>query len=174
MAKTIYLNPLSATSVAAAIADVKAYRSEVKTKTVTFRQKLASKLEKYVRSGFSGEISDEYWNDWGTVTEQGTVTVTTTHTGNTSVVLAAGEDAVWIEFGTGVKYNSGATHPDAAVTGMTIGSYGQGNGKKTTWGFYDQTKELWFSHGVRMSKPMANAMDRILSDINSVAREVFG
>lgn len=92
-----------------------------------------------------------------------------------SVVIAAGEDAVWVEFGAGVYHNGSAgssPHPKGAELGFTIGGYGKGMGKRKTWGFYEDG-ELRLTHGAPAVMPMYNAMKTVCDEIASIAKEVF-
>lgn len=52
------------------------------------------------------------------------------------LVIAHGQDAIFIEFGTGVYHNGlGSPHPKGEELGMTIGSYGKHLGLRRTWSF---------------------------------------
>ncbi len=85
------------------------------------------------------------------------VDVSVDNRGSVTVVVASGEDAVWVEFGAGVYHNGSpgsSPHPHGAELGMTIGGFGKGNGKKEVWGFYENG-ELKLSHGTPARMPMA-------------------
>ena len=47
------------------------------------------------------------------------------------------------------------------------------DGKKEIWGFYEDG-ELRLTHGTPARMPMSQAMNTIINDIVSIAREVFG
>ena len=69
--------------------------------------------------------------------------------GSVTVVIASGEDAIWIEFGSGVYYNGSpgtSPHPSGAELGFVIGGYGDGNGKKNAWGYKDETGKVILTH----------------------------
>lgn len=96
--------------------------------------------------------------------------------GNVTVVVANGEDAVWIEFGAGVHYNGSvgsSPNPYGAKLGFIIGGYGKGNGRKETWGFYEDG-ELKITHGTPAKMPMANAVTALCNEFPRIAKEVFG
>lgn len=96
---------------------------------------------------------------------------------NVSVVVASGEDAVWVEFGAGVYHNGAAgssPHPKGNELGFTIGSYGKGNGRKTTWGYLDDDGELHLTHGTPATMPMYRAMETVSEEVYLIAKEVFG
>ena len=103
------------------------------------------------------------------------VNVSITNKNTVSVVIANGEDAVWVEFGAGVYHNgaSGSSpHPKGGELGFTIGGYGKGKGKRETWGYYDNGN-LVLTHGTPASMPMAKAVTTICNDIVQIAKEVF-
>ena len=94
---------------------------------------------------------------------------------NVSIVIAAGEDAVWVEFGAGVYHNGSAgssPHPEGSKLGFTIGGYGKGMGKRQTWGFYEDG-ELRLTHGTPAVMPMYNAVKAVCDEIADIAKEVF-
>ena len=94
---------------------------------------------------------------------------------NITLVIARGEDAVWVEFGAGVHYNGSAgtsPHPKGSELGFTIGGYGNGMGKKDVWGFYEDGK-LRLTHGAPATMPMYNAVKTVCDEIAEIAREVF-
>ena len=102
------------------------------------------------------------------------VDVTITNKGDMSVVIADGEDAVFVEFGAGVYSNAKPSpHPLGTETGMTIGSYGKGYGNRKTWGFYNENGELELTHGTPATMPMYTAMKNVADNIYAIAREVF-
>ena len=104
------------------------------------------------------------------------VDVSVDNRGSVTVVVASGEDAVWVEFGAGVYHNGSpgsSPHPHGAELGMTIGGFGKGNGKKEVWGFYENG-EFKLSRGTPARMPMALAITTVCNDIQSIAKEVFG
>lgn len=105
------------------------------------------------------------------------VDVSVDNRGMVTVVVASGEDAVWVEFGAGVYHNSSpgtSPHPHGAELGMTIGGFGKGNGKKQAWGFYDEEHNLIISRGTPAAMPMTRAVTTVCNEISQIAREVFG
>jgi hypothetical protein len=94
---------------------------------------------------------------------------------NLSVVIADGEDAVWVEFGAGVHHNGSAgssPHPSGAELGFTIGGYGKGRGKRETWGYYEDG-ELRLTHGTPATMPMYRAVKTVCDELTNITREVF-
>lgn len=118
-----------------------------------------------------------WWTIWfeeGNATHR--VDVSVDNRGSVTVVIASGGDAVWVEFGAGVYHNGSpgsSPHPHGAELGMTIGGFGKGNGKKETWGFYEEG-ELKLTHGTPAVMPMARAVTTVCNEISQIAREVFG
>jgi hypothetical protein len=156
-----------------ALNDLSKYKEEFIRKVKLFQDKVAKALAKESQIGFNGAILDDLL-DYTDVTGQVDVTVDTR--GDITVVVANGEDAVWIEFGAGVYHNGSigtSPHPKGAELGLTIGSYGKGYGKKTTWGYFEDG-ELRLTHGTPASMPMAKAVTTVCNEMVSIAREVFG
>ena len=165
---------LSESGIEKAIQELLAYKQEIIRKTELLRQKVAARLADEARSGFNGAIVDDLTGK--NSPRLADVNVSVDDRDNVSVVVAEGEDAVWVEFGAGVYHNgSGGSspHPKGAEVGFTIGGYGKGNGKKEIWGFYEGG-ELRLTHGTPARMPMSQAMNTIINDIVSIAREVFG
>ena len=165
---------LSESGIEKAIQELLAYKQEIIRKTELLRQKVAARLGDEARSGFNGAIVDDLTGK--NSQRLADVNVSVDNRDNVSVVVAEGEDAVWVEFGAGVYHNGSvgsSPHPKGAELGFTIGGYGKGNGKKEIWGFYEDG-ELRLTHGTPARMPMSQAMNTIINDIVSIAREVFG
>lgn len=165
---------LSESGIEKAIQELLAYKQEIIRKTELLRQKVAARLADEARSGFNGAIVDDLTGK--NSPRLADVNVSIDDRDNVSVVVAEGEDAVWVEFGAGVYHNGSvgsSPHPKGAELGFTIGGYGKGNGKKEIWGFYEDG-ELRLTHGTPARMPMSQAMNTIINDIVSIAREVFG
>ena len=165
---------LSESGIEKAIQELLAYKQEIIRKTELLRQKVAARLADEARSGFNGAIVDDLTGK--NSPRLADVNVTVDNLDNVSVVVAEGEDAVWVEFGAGVYHNGSvgsSPHPKGAELGFTIGGYGKGNGKKEIWGFYEDG-ELRLTHGTPARMPMSQAMNTIINDIVSITREVFG
>lgn len=165
---------LSESGIEKAIQELLAYKQEIIRKTELLRQKVAARLADEARSGFNGAIVDDLTGKNNP--RLADVNVSVDDRDNVSVVVAEGEDAVWVEFGAGVYHNGSvgsSPHPKGAELGFAIGGYGKGNGKKEIWGFYEDG-ELRLTHGTPARMPMSQAMNTIINDIVSIAREVFG
>ena len=169
---------LSTSEIDRAIKELADYKQEIVRKTELLQEKVAERLADEARSGFNGAIVDDLLLG-GARTAQ--VDVHLDPQGNATVVIAVGTDekkmdAVWVEFGTGIYYNSSpgsSPHPHGVELGMTIGGFGKGNGKKEVWGFYEEG-ELKLTRGTPARMPMALAVTTVCNDIQSIVKEVFG
>lgn len=177
MSKKVLSFGLSEKEINRAIKELAKYKQEIIRKTELLREKVAERLADEARSGFSGAIVDERILKGGSTSPQyAQVDVSVDNRGSVTVVVASGEDAVWVEFGAGVYFNGSpgsSPHPHGVELGMTIGGFGKGNGKKETWGFYEDG-ELMLSHGTPARMPMTRAVTTVCNDIQEIAKEVFG
>lgn len=149
------------------------YKQEILHKTELLREKVAERLADEAKNGFSGAVVDDLTRGGQRFAQ---VDVSVDNRGSVTVVVASGEDAVWVEFGAGVYHNGSpgsSPHPHGAELGMTIGGFGKGNGKKEVWGFYEDG-ELKLTRGTPARMPMALAVTTVCNDIQSIAKEVFG
>lgn len=159
-----------------AIAALTQYKNKLDSKVNLFRQRISE----YIASDASHYYSQSYLNIKeglrGTPT-QADVYVTVEDRDNMTVIIADGEDAVFVEFGAGV-YANGAVgtspSPWSISNALTIGSYGNGNGAKTTWAFRNEAGELELTHGTQATMPMYRATQLVLQDLEMIAGEVFG
>ena len=164
---------LSEQDIDRAIRELAQYETEFKQKVELLREKVADRLAVEAQSGFSGAVVDDLIKGGQKFAD---VKVSVDNRANLSVVVASGEDAVWVEFGAGVYHNSSpgsSPHPSGAELGFTIGSFGKGNGKKETWGYYEEG-ELKLTRGTPATMPMYRAVQTVCDDIQSIAKEVFG
>ena len=155
-----------------AIRELAQYKTEFLQKVELLREKVADRLAVEAQSGFTGAVVDDLIKGGQKIAD---VKVSVDNRANLSVVVASGEDAVWVEFGAGVYHNSSpgsSPHPNGAELGFTIGSFGKGNGKKETWGYYEDG-ELKLTRGTPATMPMYRAVQTVCDDIRSIAQEVF-
>lgn len=164
---------LSQDSVDKAIQKLERYKSELLEKERLLREGIARVLESHAQSGFDSAIVSDLING---KTENANVTVSHTSSGNTTIVVARGEDAVWVEFGAGVYHNGSvgqSPHEKGDELGMTIGSYGHGLGRRDVWG-YMNGGELILTHGTPMQAPMYEALMIVCSELPNIVREIYG
>ena len=174
MSRTIHIDILDPASIDAAVREIREYSEWVQRKTEELRQRVAYFIAKDASAVFNSAVADDLIGEGAVI---GSVDVVVKDNGNITLVIANGDDAVFMEFGAGVYYNGGvgsSPNPLGAALGFTIGSYGKGNGAKNVWGFKGSDGQLHLTHGVPASMPMYKAMMAVVNDIEQIAREVFG
>lgn len=109
--------------------------------------------------------------------ENNGVTVTVQTTGNGANLVAMGDNVAFLEFGTGVYYNSGDPYPGERPPGVVgIGMYGIGYGKHKAWGYYatpGDKKSLVITHGNPASAAMYHAKVKMEESAVKTAKEVI-
>ena len=159
-----------------AIKELEEYKKSLSRKCDELRNEIAKRIRDIAQEGFSNAISDDLLDGSGG-SVKAEVTVEIREDGDTSVVFTDGEDAIWVEFGSGVYHNGSvgnSPHPKGAGLGYTIGGYGKGNGAKRVWGFRDEDGELKLTHGAPAQMPMWKAVLSVIDDIDDMAKEIFG
>ena len=175
MGKKVIRISLSEKDIERAIKELEQYKRDIIRKTELLRKKVAERIGTLAQNGFNGAIVDDLTEDSGGA-RRAEVQVSIDERENVSVVIAAGEDAVWVEFGAGVYHNGSAgssPHPEGSKLGLTIGGYGKGMGKRQIWGFYEDG-ELRLTHGTPAVMPMYNALKSVCDEIADIAKEVWG
>lgn len=173
MKKTVISFGLSEREIGKAIKELEQYKKELVLKTALLRKKVADRIAELAQSGFNGAVVDDLLKG-GVKTAH--VDVQVTDSGEVSLVIANGEDAVWVEFGAGVYHNGSigsSPHPRGSELGFTIGGYGHGRGKQQMWKFKNDDGELVWTHGTPASMPMYNAVKTVCNEIATIAREVW-
>ena len=173
MSRTITIDIFNPASIDAAVKEIRDYADWVKRKTDELRERVAYFIAKDASAVFNTAVADDLIGEGAVI---GSVDVVVEDNGNMTLVIANGEDAVFMEFGAGVYYNGGvgsSPNPLGAALGYTIGSYGKGNGAKAVWGFKGDDGALHLTHGVPASMPLYRALQSVVNDIEQIAREVF-
>ena len=164
---------LSESSIDAAIRELDAYKRSVQQKAETLGVRVAQRIRDEAAQDFSTAIvSDLLGQDPQYAKVQVTIQP---QPGNITLVIAAGPDAIFVEFGAGVFYNGPAgssPHPRGEELGLTIGSYGKGHGKRDVWGFFTEDG-LVLTHGAPAKMPMLKAAELVATQIYDIAQEVF-
>lgn len=163
---------LTSESVKHAIEELRVYADDLDRKAELLRQRIGMVIAWTASQGFSSAIVDDVVNG---EKRYANVDVSVTEEGDTTVVIANGSDAVFVEFGAGVMNNGSvgsSPHPKGQELGFTIGGYGKGNGRKEVWGFYEGG-QLVLTHGTPASMPMYRGMKEACDQIASIAGEVF-
>lgn len=157
-----------------AIKELEEYKKDIKKKTALLQDRIAKRIEEEADKGFASAVVDDLVRGGY---QKPDVTVNYTTKGDISVVVAQGEDAVWVEFGAGVYHNGNlgsSPHPRGSELGMTIGGYGQGKGKQRSWGFKDEEGTLHVTRGTPAQMPLEKAVLSVLDELPQMAKEVFG
>ena len=181
MSRTISIVGFDPASIDRAVNEIREYSRLVQRKTDELRKRVAELISNQAQAVFNSSVAD---NGFKVIngnpvddTRFGEVTVTVQPEGdNTTVIIASGKDAVFMEFGAGVYYNGAvgsSPNPWGTDLGFTIGSYGKGNGRKEVWGYYGDDGEVHLTHGAPASMPLYKAVQSVSRDIVRIAREVF-
>ncbi len=110
-------------------------------------------------------------------------TVTLDKTPNGYAIVAEGKAVAFIEFGTGVYYNSGEPYPQPRPAGIVgIGEYGKGKGKRRAWYYKGeagsngemQKNGVVKTRGNPAAMPLWYATEEMRRSILQVVTEVFG
>jgi hypothetical protein len=157
---------LSGKSISDAIKQLNAYKRDLS-------RKIQSLLDAMISFGEDYAINEVGHVDTGETLE----TIRGYRNGNKGVIVAGGS-AVFLEFGTGIRYNGPAgssPHPMGSELGMTIGEYGKGQGANPGgWWYYDASGAIKHTYGIPATLFMwktARELERIAPEL---AREVFG
>ena len=167
---------LSEDSIQAAIDQLNAYKNKLNDKAKQLRDRVAQIIAQYAQNGFTGAVVDDIMSVNGVPGDPktGSVNVDVQDNGDVSLVVAHGEDAVFIEFGAGVYHNGAvgsSPHPRGQELGFTIGSLGP-KGERKTWGYWADGN-LYLTHGTPAGKPMYDATIEATAQIAAIAQEVF-
>lgn len=91
--------------------------------------------------------------------------------------VTAGGEAVFVEFGAGVRYNGPAgssPHPIGADFGYLIGEYGKKKGRNPEgWDYVDEAGNVVHTYGVKAQMFMYNAAKQLTEEAPEIAKKVF-
>lgn len=173
MSKVISVT-LDSASIDAAIAELKSYSAWVTAKAAELRERVAYFIAKDASAVFNAAAAADDLRE-GTIT--GNVHVSVEPGGdNVTLVIADGQDAVFMEFGAGVYFNGpvgSSPNPLGATLGFTIGSYSTYKPDKEIWGYNGPDGELHLTHGTPASMPLYKAVQSVAREIGKIAQEVF-
>ena len=174
MSRTIHIDLLDPGSVQNAIRQLEDYKRWVQSKAEELRERIAYFIAKDASAVFNTAVAEDDMRE-GVIT--GSVEVSVDPRGdNTTVIIASGKDAVFMEFGAGVYYNGAvgsSPNPLGTGLGFTIGSYGKGNGRKEVWAYDGGDGQIHLTHGTPASMPLYKAVQSVRQDLIRIAREVF-
>ncbi len=169
MAKTI---KCTLSTIDDAIREIEEYERDMRTKLERLREAVAERVQEHAAALFVGAVVDDTLRG----ARYANVSVDIDQRENITLVIADGEDAVFVEFGAGVYHNGspgGSPHPEGSRLGFTIGGYGKGYGAKKTWGYQDAESELVLTHGTPAVMPMYTALKTVCDQVGEIAKEVF-
>jgi len=85
------------------------------------------------------------------------------------------EQALFIEFGAGIKYNDGVSHPYAGEYGYGVGTYPNQKHAydKGGWSYQGEDGSWHHSYGTKATMPMYSATQEIIEQFVRIAREVY-
>ena len=156
---------LSSKSIRGAIAELKAYKDSLDSKTDKMLKELAYIGVKEASIRFTTAIYDGV-ND---------SSVTLEPISGGYCIKAEGKAVAFIEFGAGVYHNPSEPYPNPRPDGIVgIGEYGKGHGKRQAWGYKDESGELVITHGNPAAMPMWYASEEMRNEITKIFKEVFG
>lgn len=147
-----------------AIKELRQYRNSIKSKTLKLIDRMLSVGEEYAINSVAHIDTGE------------TLSSIMGYRNGTKGVIVAGGNAIWIEFGTGVKNNGSAgtsPHPKGGELGMTIGTYGLGHGADPNgWWYYDDG-EIKHTYGIKANMFMYKTALELQRVCPELAKEVF-
>lgn len=168
--KVIEVDPFN---VGEAIRQLEDFKKDFERKTYKFLNEVVWQIYSLSQTWFDTSLSEMSLSG---ETSNPEVEVTINKEGDTSVVIARGTEVFFVEFGTGVYFNSSAgssPHPEGGRLGMVIGGYGKGLGKRKVWGYKADGVKVK-THGIPAQMPMYRAFMRTYENIDKIARRIYG
>lgn len=153
-----------------AIKELKAYRESIEGKLKIFVNELLQSGIEVARTSLSSTIGDS---------TQGTIGFGVNDRGDivSATISLEGADALFIEFGAGIAYNTGMQHPYAGELGYGVGTYPSkhppNRGMNPGYWFYRENGELVKSIGTGASMPIYHAAETMRNQAIQKAVEVF-
>ena len=90
-------------------------------------------------------------------------------------IEVTGQDILFLEFGAGIHYNSGNSHPKAGEFGYGVGTYpGATHSYDDFWFYVDDNGDKHMSNGAEATMPVYRAYEAMYKQVAQIAREVFG
>lgn len=171
--KKITINLSDSGSLDKAISEIKSYRESLERKTKDLIDALLRegivvaniRLASTVGDSKDARVDSVYVDSSGEVTK--------------ALIFLDGKDALFIEFGAGIAYNTGAQHPLASEFGYGPGTYpsehppNKGiNPGRWIYGHTDDGKPLW-SIGTGASMPIYGAAEHMRNVLIQKVSEIF-
>lgn len=164
MVKTIRVNGISAKNIEEAAQELHKYAEWIERKEAELIEKLAERGRSVAEIKF-GAAAYDGTND---------VSVRVDNRGTSATIYAEGEAVAFIEFGSGASMGYG--HPDADKHGFGPGTWSTGESGKGHW---DNPNGWYYKHGEKSygnppAMAMYDAVQTMVEEITTIAREVFG
>lgn len=146
-----------------------------------YRRELNAKLEKFIALLLQDGITVARTQLMSTVGDsvQGIIGFGVDNDGEiiSATVSLEGEDALFIEFGAGIAYNTGRQHPLADEFGYGVGTYPSkkppNKAMNPGYWYYRENGELVRSIGTQASMPVFTAAENMRNNLIKRALEVF-
>ena len=178
MSKTITFT-LDPESIENAIKELNDYEKSFEEKLNEVAKRFAERIQSISQNYYSASVADVTFpidneDNKGDITaRRADVTVTVEKEGDeTFLVVADGEDAVFVEFGSGVRFNGAvgtSRNPWGYPLGYTIGSFST---KFVGWRAWPIKSHLW-SYGTPAQRPLYNATQEAIHYLPDIVQEVF-
>lgn len=171
MRKEVTVN-LTPEGIDRAIKEVTAFTGWYRIKCRQLREEVANRIAWSAEEGFrTASGNDIIKGAW----VPSPVFVDVTHENTISVVIASGPDAVFIEFGAGVYHNGmvfASPHPWGDHFGYAIGMYppAPSKGVRNAWNIPNGG----VTRGTPADMPMYKGVNKALSEMDDIIRQVFG
>lgn len=167
---------LSVSSLDDAINRLTKYKNTLNDKSEKLVDTVANEVANLAQSRFNSAVVEEDFVN--KITKIADVDVSVVKVGDSRMVVASGEDAVFVEFGAGVHFNGSvgqSRHPKGKELGLTIGSYGLGKGSQDSWFYYlDEDKgAVAGTHGTLAVMPMYLSSVDVMDNVGKIAKEIF-
>lgn len=175
MARKVITFTLDEASIDEAIREIEAYRDDLDKKMKRLRELVGERIAWSASQGFRmAQVEDIVSGDYEPVND---VSVSVSDQGNLTVVIASGNEAVFIEYGAGVSNNGAAgssPHPWGQEQGFLIGSYGKGYGARKMWAFKSADGTKVVTRGTPAAMPMYRGWMEAKNALDDLVEEVFG
>ena len=162
--KTTTINlKLNTRSLDAAIRKLEAYQKHIENRVKALIEVMCLDGEEYAKA---------YLLHWGTGMTYGSIIGY--REGNRGII-EAGENAIWIEFGTGVTKNifGDPFHERGKLGVYTFGGYGMGHGADPYGWWYWKDNKWNHTYGIQMQPFMHNAAMKLKEDFEQTSKRVF-
>ena len=152
-----------------AIAQIREYREQIQTKLNEFVSLLLEDGVTVANAQLNSTMGDSV---------EGVIGFGVNSSGDivTATISLEGKDALFIEFGAGITYNTGRQHPKAGEFGYGIGTYPSKhppNKAVQGYWYYRENGDLIKSFGTQASMPIYTASETIRNNAIKRAAEVF-